>query len=232
MLRRRAPNPPPSDLMDVEDMEPAHVDSGVFQPEQFEQDAENDALDSLEWDDNCRECQLCAILDDPYNNENAETARHILDFERCNHGRIADNTLFTQIAVCFNKEVVEPAQRLADRSPNLQIEVPALWNRLMVKRHFTICKQMTRRKLARLVEQGERLLELVYRGCRVRNPVTGEVKADLAATRSYFQHASVYSQMLIKSKPILEPVQDSLTGGSFAKKAQANAQHTIWKTMA
>ena len=243
MLRRRARPPPPNpfaDLMDVEnpsiDVEPAVMDSGVFEPEMFEEDAANAALDEIEGDDVAGSvCHLCAVLDDPYNSNNAETARRILEYERCNHGRISDNTLFSQISQCFNEEVVSPAEKLADASPNVQIEVPHRWSRLGVKRHFTVCKQMTRRKLSRLVEQGERLLELVYKGCRVRNPLTGVVKADPISTRAYFQHAQVYSSILIKAKPILEPAMDS-TSVILGKRTSAtnniNTKSSIWKTMA
>jgi len=52
--------------------------------------------------------------------------------------------------------------------------------------------------------QAEQLMDLSYQSVRVYNPITNEVKCDNAATKIWFSHAKAYSDMLIKSKPLLE----------------------------
>ena len=47
-------------------------------------------------------------------------------------------------------------------------------------------------------------MNLTYQSVRVQNPVTGEVKADPASAKLWFAHAKSYSEMLLKSKPLLE----------------------------
>ena len=100
-------------------------------------------------------------------------------------------------------------------------------------RHFENCKHLTtRRRMARLLQQAERLMNLTYQSVRVQNPVTGEVKADAAAAKLWFTHAKSYSEMLIKSKPLLEV--DSGGGGvqqMFAKAEKGVDDINMFKSI-
>ena len=126
------------------------------------------------------------------------------------------------MAESYNERVWQPAYNRQMNNPHLQLDVPVKWSRLIVKRHFErcgypipitkglancfhSCKHLTtRRRMARLLRQAEQLMDLSYQSVRVCNPISGEIKCDNQATKIWFSHAKAYSDMLIKSKPLLE----------------------------
>lgn len=209
---RRPFQPPPAsadyDIDPPLDEElPPTVDTNAWQAEPFPQDVQEREADQAEAEENPlpAECPLCACLDDPANVDPNSVAASILDYESQNFGRITDFVLFTQMADAYNERVWRPAFDRSMSNPHLQLAVPVRWTRLIVKRHFENCKHLTtRRRMARLLRQAEQLMDLSYQSVRVMNPISGEVKCDNAATKIWFSHAKAYSDMLIKSKPLLE----------------------------
>lgn len=227
----------------LEDAEAAPVvDGNAWQPEPFPEDEEERNRD--EQDMQCEPmpatCPLCECLDDPNQSEPNSIASQILDYENQNFGKVSEYTLFLQISEAYNERVYQPAVERAAQCPHLQLRVPTKWSRLIVKRcvrlqwcvvcllnararHFENCKHLTtRRRMARLLQQAERLMNLTYQSVRVQNPVTGEVKADAAAAKLWFTHAKSYSEMLIKSKPLLE-----VEGGGGAQQMFAKVEKGV-----
>ena len=93
----------------------------------------------------------------------------------------------------------EPALDLYNLNPHSAPPPPIKWTRLSVKRHFTRCKMMSRRKIAATLSRAETLMNLTWAGVRVRNPTTGEVKVQPDAAKLWFAQATSYVNMLLRS---------------------------------
>jgi len=63
------------------------------------------------------------------------------------------------------------------------------------------------------------------------NPISGEVKCDNAATKIWFSHAKAYSDMLIKSKPLLEADTSGTASLALQKPKDSSSDVSMFRSI-